>query len=848
MRMTIAALLLTMPLWAADPVPLLPTSETSEQRAEAEAVAANRAWAEAAFSEAAAQAPASSRLTVVHEDEPGDTKVGLCSFGTPLRLGGKTYVRGIGVNSRSVLRIDLERPAAKLLADIGLDRNVDGTAASVMMQVSTGGRDLYATPLLRPDGGILSIDVSLGGATSFDLIVTDGGDGRGWDQADWAAARVVLEDGSQLWLDDLARRRDLDTGLPFSFVYDGQPSARCVGLWQRALREETTGAGSRRTLTLTDPATGLTVRATCDIYGDTLGVDWTLTFTNDGPKETPILEGVRALDVGVGLGLGPAPILHRLKGSTCAADDWQPIDDPLAPGKRIGFGAINGRSSAESPFWDLDWGTGGVIAAVGWSGQWRGSVERGKDGEVRMVAGMEDLHLRLRPGETIRSPRILLLRWSGGDPERARNLFRRTMLRRVLPRIAGKPVTPPIAHLSTAFYEFNGSTEANVLSHLEAVRGLGFEMFWLDAYWTRDGFPAGMGHYGFPIDRAEPRDRFPRGIRPIGEAVHRSGMGFLLWFEPERVHPGTAIAREHPEWVISPGGDGAGLFNLGLPEAREYMTRYLVTVIGEYGIDCLRIDFNIDPLPFWKFLDQKDPDRSGLGEIRYVEGLYRMWDDILRACPHLFIDNCASGGRRIDLETCSRSIPLWRSDNTCDMTDSRPETILQAAMKNQVMSSGLNRYLPFSTVGQMGSTPYLFRSGFNGGIAFAQDCRPPGYPRDQLREAIAEAQRIRKYWSGDFHPLSEANLDPAAWCVLQYHRPAEGDGIVVAFRRPRSPYGSFDCELRGIDPASQYEVTESPAFQPSPPALLKGEALRHFRARVDDRPGSLIVEYRILRP
>src|SRR5271157_6564807 len=95
-------------------------------------------------------------------------------------------------------------------------------------------------------------------------------------------------------------------------------------------------------------------------------------------------------------------------------------------------------------------------------------------------------------------------------------------------------------------------------------------------------------------------------------------------------------------------GGKQGLFNLGLPAAREYMTRYLEAVIKEYGLDCLRIDYNIDPGPFWKLLDARDPDRSGMAEIRYVEGLYKMWDEILQAFPHLYIDNCASGGRRID--------------------------------------------------------------------------------------------------------------------------------------------------------------------------------------------------------
>ena len=48
--------------------------------------------------------------------------------------------------------------------------------------------------------------------------------------------------------------------------------------------------------------------------------------------------------------------------------------------------------------------------------------------------------------------------------------------------------------------------------------------------------------------------------------------------------------------------------------------------------------------------------------------------------PKLFIVNCASEGRRIDIETISRSIPLWRSDNTCDMLDKNPKAITLAAI------------------------------------------------------------------------------------------------------------------------------------------------------------------------
>ena len=174
-----------------------------------------------------------------------------------------------------------------------------------------------------------------------------------------------------------------------------------------------------------------------------------------------------------------------------------------------------------------------MITAVGWSGQWEAKVARRKEGTIRVAAGMQTIHLALAPGESVRSPRIMQLYWFGSDPFAGFNQFRRLMLAHVVPRVAGHPVTPPIAHMSTALYEWNESNEANVLSHLESIKGLGFEVFWLDAFWTRNGFPNGMGHYGFPIERAEATDRFPRGVRVIGEAARSEGMGFLLWFEPE---------------------------------------------------------------------------------------------------------------------------------------------------------------------------------------------------------------------------------------------------------------------------------------------------------------------------
>ena len=66
-------------------------------------------------------------------------------------------------------------------------------------------------------------------------------------------------------------------GIPFSFVYGGKPSAELLPQWSAAQKEEAVNATTRRrTLSFTDPQTGLEVKAVADIYLDTPGVDWTV--------------------------------------------------------------------------------------------------------------------------------------------------------------------------------------------------------------------------------------------------------------------------------------------------------------------------------------------------------------------------------------------------------------------------------------------------------------------------------------------------------------------------------------------------------------------------------------------
>lgn len=626
------------------------------------------------------------------------------------------------------------------------------------------------------------------------------------------------------------------TAPPFSFVYGGRPSSEIE--WDWKLEGDYVDLSKwQRTLHLTDPETHLRAAATCTIYADTPGFEWTLGFMNIGPDDSLLLEAVKTLDITMASG-GPI-ILHRLRGSSCRMDDWLPYETTLDRGTAVEFRPTGGRSSnGACPFYNVQWPGGGVITAVGWSGQWTASVEYTESGKLRLRAGMECLRTVLHSGEMISGPRILQV-WWGGELEDSYNLFRRLMFAHILPRGSdGEVVIPPVADLCTSAKIDNAPNERMVYPHVEALRGRGIEVYWIDAYQTRGGFPDGIGNYDLNNvgGMTSPR-RFPNGLKPISDAIHEGGMDFLLWQEPERVAPGTFLDLTRPEWVLRLDGQRSGLFNLGNPDAREYMTAYLVKVVEQIGLQWLRIDCNIDPLPFW--LAEDDPDRIGMTEMHYVDGFYQMLDEIRVRCPWLKIDNCASGGRRIDLETCSRMTPLWRSDLPGSLFVQNK--YLQAAMQNQAMTAGLSRYVPFSMSGGAAHTPYLFRSSFNGGIPLMEECRLPDYPLESVDLGIAEAKRLRPYLLGDMYVLSDVTVDPTKWSVVQYHRPEEDDGFVMAFRRHESPYATFECEMRGINLRAEYLVYVE---QLAPPFELTGERLARWRICIEEAPGSLLIEYR----
>lgn len=750
--------------------------------------------------------------------------------GNRLRIADQTFEKGLYCHAHSKILVRLPGPAKSFTAVVGGETNGSFTGGTTQYFVLVGEMELYRSGVIPRGQAGTPVSVDLGGATEFTIKVGDGGDNINSDQACWGDAQVTLADGNDIYLGDLdivepalpVRR----TGAPpFSFVYGDKLSDELLGDWQFTKRSRKLDETRSETVqTYTDPKTGLQVRCVIVEYSDFPTVEWTLYFRNTGKQDTPIISDIHSLDTQFASHSGNFR-LHHFVGSPCQPNDFQPLEADLGPNSDLRIATTGGRpTNSNLPYFNIETGSNtGVIAVIGWSGQWSSRFLRDESHALRICGGQELTRFRLHPGEEVRSP-MSVLQFYQGDWHRAQNVWRAWMVTHNLPQLDGKPIRP-IASVCTG-NSYPGII-TNAMDEMHFLRRYLEEevvpdFWWQDAGWYPCGEPGNWGMTG--TWEVEP-SRWPNGIREVSDWLKPHGIRTIVWFEPERVGgPGTWLYDHHKDdWLL-----GGTLLDLGNPEARRWLTDHISNLLIEQGIDLYRQDFNIDPLGFWRANDADD--RQGITEIKHVEGYLAFWDELKRRHNDMLIDSCASGGRRNDLETLRRAVPLLRSD------------YLFEPVGEQCHTYGCSFWWPFNGTGFLTQDIYLIRSQMSPEFTMGVDTRPTDQSYDVLRKAFREWKQVSPCYFGDYWPLTGYSLKNDVWMAWQFDRPDLGEGFFQAFRRAECAEESITLKLRGLDPNATYTVTD--LDNPAPMQVQGSELMNGFLAHSAERPAALIWTYK----
>lgn len=649
------------------------------------------------------------------------------------------------------------------------------------------------------------------------------------------------------WIDSRFAKGQLP---PFSFILDEKPSEEFLRSWRwsRTAPASTDKDVVLRTFTYTDPRSGLEV--VCDVkgYPEFRAVEWVLHFHNTSAKNSGQLTRVKVADFDMVYPAAGALKIHYAEGNKISKADYAPRTAEFRTEQPLHIEPHGGRSSEEAfPFFNLESEASqqGVMVAVGWTGTWFADLEKRDPSRLTLAAGMLNTDLYLYPGEQIRTPSVALMFWSG-DRMNGHNRFRRLVLAHHSRKVDGSPFYP----LCSAFnyrdpqpcgeYSCLTADWAIAMVRRYSMFELTPDVFWLDAGWhTGAGdFRHGKSWANTTGNWTVDRERFPEGLKPVSDAVHEAGAKFMVWFEPERVVKGTQWATEHKEWMLDtewPEGSEQStwyLFDLGNDEACDWLCKYYGDLIEENGIDYYRQDFNMLPAGYWR--DADEPGRSGIKEIRHIENLYKFWDYLLERFPGLLIDNCASGGKRLDWESIGRSAPLWRSDYYhYDDPDGY-----------QCHTYGLNFFLPIHGTGILLPDQYSFRSSLSSALQCNWKVTEPGVSVLDMQQRIREYRDIREYYYEDYYPLSGTGdlTGSDVWLAYQMHRPSDDSGIVVAFRRQDAPDAEYTVRLGGLTPDASYTLLDCDTQAET---VRSGRELTEgLTLRLDNPKSSLLIKYR----
>ena len=298
-----------------------------------------------------------------------------------------------------------------------------------------------------------------------------------------------------------------------------------------------------------------------------------------------------------------------------------------------------------------------------YSGNFLAEAELDQYDQLRLVMGIppKQFDYALSPGETFEGPEVVMA-FSGegftGLSHNYHDFYRSNLCRSKYVSEVQRPVL--INSWEAAFMEFD---DVKLLEIAKAARNMGVDLLVMDDGWfgKREDDNSSLG------DWVVNKDKIRCGLDRLVEQINELGMKFGIWFEPEMVSEDSDLYRAHPDWAMEiPGRRGVRSRNqLALDMSRKEVQDYLIGSINQIldhaNVFYVKWDINRSLADIWS--NALPADRQGEVYHRYILGLYRVMDGIIKTHPDILFEGCSGGGGRYDPAMLHYYPQYWVSDN-----------------------------------------------------------------------------------------------------------------------------------------------------------------------------------------
>ena len=270
------------------------------------------------------------------------------------------------------------------------------------------------------------------------------------------------------------------------------------------------------------------------------------------------------------------------------------------------------------------------------------------------LGGPDDLHSAawklLKPGETYETVPVAIGCVQGGFADAVAALTRYRRVACEKPR--SNTLRCPVIFNDYMNCLWADPTEAKELPLIRAAARAGCEYFVIDAGWYADLHE----DWSQTIGAWQPSStRWPHGLKFVLDQVRQAGMIPGLWLEPEVAGAKSLLAQKPDNWFFVRHGkrvlkNSRFLLDFRNPEVRAYLDQVIARLVNEYGVGYIKMDYNVDSLQGTEL----NTESVGQGLLAHCRALLAWLDGILSRYPDLTIENCGSGGGRMDYAMLSR--------------------------------------------------------------------------------------------------------------------------------------------------------------------------------------------------
>lgn len=190
-------------------------------------------------------------------------------------------------------------------------------------------------------------------------------------------------------------------------------------------------------------------------------------------------------------------------------------------------------------------------------------------------------------------------------------------------------------------------TTEKELPLMDAAAAAGCEYFVIDAGWYAEQ----NENWWSSVGLWQPsKTRFaPDGLKALLDKIHAKGLIPGLWLEPEVVGIHSPLKDKPDAWFFMRHGKrvidhSRFLLDMRNPEVRAYLDSVVDRMVNEYGVGYIKMDYNVDGLEGTELR----ADSFGQGLLEHCRALLTWHDGVLKRHPELTIENCGSGGGRME--------------------------------------------------------------------------------------------------------------------------------------------------------------------------------------------------------